>query len=409
MNKTFSIKDIFIKKTVKGVPKLEENLTENQDGYHVFGQNIKYQYPQKVLMDEKYLQVVEPNRPILAYTSSVGEIGIITESFYRTGNNGAFQGLFPKREISLKAMLYILTCLKKQFDLFGYTTGMANVINLTISLPVIESSDPDHEYTIDDIDLQYMQDRIAELEQDRIAELETYLVASGLDNYGLTEEDKELLSLSAKRASDEDGAVEADCEHEWIRFKKFKIASSYIMRGKLVEVDECGIFNIFPTKEKIDANKIHFGGTHPYVARGSSNNGIRGYIDYDEKALNPANTISFGQDTATMYYQPEPYFTGDKIQVFELNKRYGVLTENEALYLVRVMSKAFENFFWGQQSFAVDVIANIEINLPINSNNEIDFNYIERYIRVIEKLAIADVVRYKNQVIATTKQVVVRQ
>ena len=72
------------------------------------------------------------------------------------------------------------------------------------------------------------------------------------------------------------------------------------------------------------------------------------------------------------------------------------------------MSKAFENFFWGQQSFAVDVIANIEINLPINSNNEIDFNYIERYIRVIEKLAIADVVRYKNQVIATTKQVVVR-
>ena len=92
-------------------------------------------------------------------------------------------------------MLYILTCLKKQFDLFGYTTGMANVSDLTISLPVIESSDPDHEYTIDDIDLQYMQDRIAELEQDRIAELETYLVASGLDDYELTEEDKELLSL----------------------------------------------------------------------------------------------------------------------------------------------------------------------------------------------------------------------
>ena len=43
MNKTFSIKDIFIKKTVKGVPKLQENLTENQGGYHVFGQNIKYQ------------------------------------------------------------------------------------------------------------------------------------------------------------------------------------------------------------------------------------------------------------------------------------------------------------------------------------------------------------------------------
>lgn len=316
--------------------------------------------------------------------------------------------LAPKESMTDEVILYITTSWKKAIPNFGYARHWSVAKDVKFQLPVVESSDPDHEYTVDDIDRQYMQDRIAELEQDRIAELEAYLIASGLDDYELTDEDKEILSLSSASAASEAGASEADCEHEWIRFKKFKIASSYIMRGKLVEVDECGIFNIFPTKEKINANKIHFGGTHPYVARGSSNNGIRGYIDYDEKALNPANTISFGQDTATMYYQSEPYFTGDKIQVFELNKRYGVLTENEALYLVRVMSKAFENFFWGQQSFAVDVIANIEINLPINSNNEIDFNFIERYINVIEKLAIADVVRYKNQVIATTKQVVVR-
>lgn len=47
----------------------------------------------------------------------------------------------------------------------------ALVRELPIELPVIESPDADHEYTVDDIDYEYMQERIAELEQERIAEL----------------------------------------------------------------------------------------------------------------------------------------------------------------------------------------------------------------------------------------------
>ena len=79
-------------------------------------------------------------------------------------------------------------------------------------------------------------------------------------------------------------------------------------------------------------------GYHVYKADG------RTYIDFDEKFLNPSNTISFGQDTVTMYYQPNAYFTGDKIQIFKLNKKYGKLTENIALYLISSMKKAFTNF-----------------------------------------------------------------
>ena len=37
---------------------------------------------------------------------------------------------------------------------------------------------------------------------------------------------------------------------------------------------------------------------------------------------------------------------------------------------------------------------------------DIDFDYIERYIRATEKSVIADVVRYKNAVIAATKKIV---
>ena len=77
--------------------------------------------------------------------------------------------------------------------------GWNNIKEDIVELPVIESPDPDHEYTVDDIDWQYMQDRIAELEQDRIAELDAYLKATGLEDYTLTEEDKEVLSLSLRK------------------------------------------------------------------------------------------------------------------------------------------------------------------------------------------------------------------
>ena len=132
----YKLSNLFVKKTIKGVPKSKENLSENINGYHVFGQNIKYQYPQKVLMDKKYLQVVEDTSPILAYASSVGEIGIITESFYRTGDNGAFQGLFSKEhKFSKNELLFVLPAIKKHFDYFGYDTGMASTMDLIVKLP----------------------------------------------------------------------------------------------------------------------------------------------------------------------------------------------------------------------------------------------------------------------------------
>ena len=165
----FALGDIFEKKTVKGIPKKNENLTERIEGYHIFGQNIKYQHPQKILADEKYLQKVNAKYPILAYTSSVGEIGMIEESFYRSGDNGAFQGLFPKCKIELLPMHYILTILKKQFNSFDYSTSMQKIMDLNLLLPIISHPFPSHTYTIEDIDFDYMEKYIRAIEKQTIA------------------------------------------------------------------------------------------------------------------------------------------------------------------------------------------------------------------------------------------------
>ena len=172
----FKIGDLFDKKTIKGFSKKYENLEVVKKGYHVFGQNIKYQYPQKVLLDEKFLFKVEKDKPILAYTSSVGEIGMICESFYRSGDNGAFQGLLPKfTDYNKKHILFILSVLLKTFNNFGYSTSMSDVKELNIKLPITQNGE---------IDFDFMESFIKAIQKESIKGVDSYLVK----NIALTKE-----------------------------------------------------------------------------------------------------------------------------------------------------------------------------------------------------------------------------
>ena len=146
----FKLSDLFTKRTMKGYPKKAEVYDENENGYHIYGQNIGWQYPYKVLMDEQYLHKVEPDKPILAYASSVGEIGLINESFYRSGDNGAFQGLFPiGYHPNLLQMQFVLSILKKEFEKFRYDTSMQNTMDITFKLPITSTGEPDWQYMED--------------------------------------------------------------------------------------------------------------------------------------------------------------------------------------------------------------------------------------------------------------------
>lgn len=165
------------------------------------------------------------------------------------------------------------------------------------------------------------------------------------------------------------------------------------------------VFNLSSSKKKFNANMIEFGGKFPYVARGDSNNGIRGYITEDVEFLNPANTISFGQDTATMFYQKEPYFTGDKIKVLR-TKEVG-LDRYKALYLITSLRKSFSTFSWGSSSFNEKVLKETGVKLPIQ-NNQIDYQFMSDFIRAVEKLVIKDLVIWADKKIAATKEVVAR-
>lgn len=146
-------------------------------------------------------------------------------------------------------------------------------------------------------------------------------------------------------------------------------------------------------KKRFDANKVNLleKGGFPYIVRMGSNNGQKGFINGEEKYLNEGNTISFGQDTATMYYQENPYFTGDKIKILRAkDNRFG---KNNAFFFIAMMNRAFSSFSWGASSFSVKVIGEQKIFLPVK-NKDIHFEFMESFIAELEAERIAELEAY---------------
>jgi len=286
-------------------------------------------------------------------------------------------------------VLYICGALTKACgDKYSYTNCLIGKLMDVehINLPVIENPNPDHEYTVDDIDWQYMRDRIAELERDRIAELDAYLQATGLNDYELTEDDKKIISLSAKRASDEDGTLEDNSEDE-VRFGEFVIGEIFDSQNGNTDL------------QKIDVN----GKGVPIITSGVQNNGILGLSDRKAKVIN-ANTITVDM-FGNAYYRDFAYKMVTHARVFSLKLKEGILTDGVGLYICSKLKHLTELFSYNNMC-SFNKIKSLSIELPIKSDGTPDFDYMERYIRAMEKVVIADVVKYKKKVIETTKKVV---
>ena len=282
--------------------------------------------------------------------------------------------------------------------------GWNHIKNDNIELPVVESSDPNHKYTINDIDWQYMQDRIAELEQDRIAELEqdriaeldAYLKASGLDDYELTDEDKKALSLSLQSTSNKANALENDCKNGQIRFKKYVMHDIFepikVKKAKKADVRDykTAEFCVPVVYAKFGDNGImYWGRKGEFTAFGNVIS-----IVYN-------GVISAGK----VYAQEEP--TGILAESYLIRYKYGDIPFLANLYMAQVIEHKIYPLY-SRENLAIwnNRVENEVIELPITASGDINFGYMERYIRAIEKLTIAGVVKFRDKEIAAARQAV---
>ncbi|EBR3714409.1 restriction endonuclease, partial [Salmonella enterica] len=129
---------------------------------------------------------------------------------------------------------------------------------------------------------------------------------------------------------------------------------------------------------KIEEHQVK--GSLPYVVRSTINNGVRGYIVEDEKYANDGGTLSFAQDTFSVFWQRQKYFTGNKVKV--LKPKFQNNSERVMIFLSACFQKSLRDMSWGMGS-TVNSIADIRIQLPIVMGRP-DFSLMDSYIEELE-------------------------
>lgn len=318
----------------------------------------------------------EPGTITVSYNGSVGEVFLQDERFWASDDVNVW---YPKQKMTIEVKLYFMAAIKKLSAKYSYTNKWTidKMRSELVELPVDSDGKPN---------FNCMQERISELEQERISELDAYLAASGLDDYELTDEDKEILSLSPESASDEAGASEADFGNGQVRFKKFALGTLFTSSTGDVDLQQKDI-----------NGKGEF-----FINSGVENRGIKGRTDRPARVF-PANTITV-DFWGNAYYRDFEYKMATHNHVFSLT---GDVIRNRlaGMYIVGILSKLPKLFSYNNMA-TWNKLKTIEVSLPVTLNGDIDFDYMECYIRAIEKLAIADVAKYKDKLIAATKQVV---
>ncbi|WP_029906323.1 restriction endonuclease subunit S [Mycoplasmopsis opalescens] len=267
-----------------------------------------------------------------------------------------------------KVHSFIISLLNKVFSKYQWNnkSGWNKVKEETIQLPTKNNQ----------IDFEFMESFISELEEERISELDAYLTVSNLNNYELTNKELEVLNRF---------------NNQQIEWGEYRIGDLFEVNSSK-KIFHANYINIWDNKE--DNN-------FPYVVRKTLDNGIRGYIKEDQKYLNPGNTLSFAQDTFIVFYQKSAYFTGNKVKV--LNPKFAIFNEKIGEFIVSMLQNELCNLSWGNGS-DVNMIKSFTILLP-TTNNQIDFEFMETFIKAIQKLVIKEVVNFKDKKIQATKEV----
>lgn len=312
--------------------------------------------------------------------------GILTFSDTTTGPNTLFyqnqpfigyphvQGIYPKNfKFNDLTALFMVATLRaalgqRRWD-YSNKLNRAIVIEMQIQLPVKKGTD-DVNYTQDNIDWDYMESTIRELEESTIHDLDAYLKETGLDDYHLT-----------------------DAEH------------ALFDREPMFCVFSVG--ELFDVKQGRRLKKSDFiDGNIPFVMASSQNNGVVAHI---------SNPVTTNENFITADILGNVFYHGGFVGFGDDNCSLKLKNAKESeaiyLYLVSILLgfKSIASYGnklrgkWYKEQF---------IKLPVKpgtdevnyTQDDIDWDYMESYIRIMEKRVIADVVDYKNEAIVLTKE-----
>lgn len=262
--------------------------------------------------------------------------------------------------ISNKQGLFISNSLRYLSREFGYENmcSFEKIKQRSIFLPVKNG----------EIDFDFMERFVAELEAQRVAELEAYLTATGLKDYELTAAEQKALD---------------DFENQRISWKAvtYQSAFDHIKQGRRLKKED------------------QLPGSIPFVMAGTTNTGVVNYIS-NPVASFPKNSITidiFGN----AFYRNYAFGAGDDTGVYWNTQ--ADYTSKQMLFFTSSMEKSIAGKFSYGKKLRSSQSLDIKMYVP-SVKGGIDLNFMDTLISAIQKLIIKDVVKYSDRKIAATKQ-----
>ncbi len=308
---------------------------------------------------------------------------------YKMVTHARVFSLKPKFEINHKIGLFLSTLFFGYPKKFGYENmcSWAKIKNDKVILPLKPTANTQ---TLDDIDFDFMekfiaeleQCRLAELEQCRLAELQAYLKATGLENTTLSSDEENALNVFNNSGGN------TPCGLTWQSFRL----------GDLFEMERGARL----TK----ANRIK--GTRPLVTAGYENYGVAEYISNHDQKVFKGNTITIDM-FANAFYRYSEYSADDNILVltpkFTMSYRIGLCVT------ARINAVLKAKFSYGKQYRQKDFNVTI-ISLPLKPTanaqtlDGIDFHFMRTLINALMKQTIQGVAQYCSAKIQATKEII---
>lgn len=322
----------------------------------------------------------EPNEPYTITATVIGNYKYVKyqkEPYYCSQN---INKLTPKEIITKwteKIAYYFTTNIQKFVSLYDNQQGgykLEDIKNHKIFLPLKNGN----------IDFDFMESFIAEIEAERIEELSAYLSVIGFDNYELSDEELGALHKYNELKNDDWGTYTVGSLFEKVKTKKLPYKAKEL------------------PKQPIDDYVL------PCLTSSFQNQGLNYYAPKTGATV-ISNVISLpsNSDVYRAYYQSNDFTVLSDSYAICWNLKKTNLTPNQYLFMVMCINKVTDLpiYSYKNKLGGWNVVKNKEIRVP-EKDGKIDFELMEYFISAIKKIAIKDVVLYTDKKISATKSVV---
>ena len=275
---------------------------------------------------------------------------------------------------NIRCLLWIITAWQKQIPNLGYARHWKIAKNCIVELPTKDG----------EIDLDFMESFVAELESQRVAKLSAYLTVSGYDNYELSEEELDALKKFTNLGNDDWGTYTLDNLFEKVATKKLPYKAKELPKQ--------------PTDDYV----------LPCLTSSFQNQGLNYYAPRAGATV-ISNVISLpsNSDVYRAYYQSGDFTVLSDSYAIKWKSAENKPTPNQYLFMVMCINKVTDLpiYSYKNKLGGWNVVKHKEIKLP-EKDGKIDFSFMDTFISAIKKLAIKDVVKYSDAKINATKKVV---